>query len=257
MMKLFVERTHKEAELEMLKGTHSPIKCSLVHGAFRAFQKNDAEPLVVCLRRVLSLNECGALKKVLWHAATSSDRRGPAAGPLVKIYPSCVRVNDFAMRKVKSDWSSQYNKAVLSGTIGYNKFGKATAWTQNNPDKVAEVIKYFKKVQRAYRDALPQAEKAQTEAASRLPNLGGTPFRTAFVNRNFRTALHRDCNVDRSQYGILLVLESGGGGHIQFPEIETEINLRPGDLVLFRPNMWHCNTPLNSGSNRFTMVLHA
>ena len=258
MRRLELSRHHTDDELDKKKGQFSPISCRLEEGEFAIFDPSLALPVAVCLRHVLNATECQDLKGLLWRAATSSDRRGPSAGPLHSVYPSCVRVNDFAMRKVKGNWSSQYNKAVLSGTVGYNKFGKPTAWTVNNPDKLDQVVEHLSTVQKAYAHVLPEAEKVQTAALRALPHLGGTCFRTLFVNRNFRTALHKDCNVDRSQYGILLVLgERPGGCRIQLPQYERETELGAGDVLIFKPDLWHCNTEIKPFSERLSIVMHA
>ena len=252
-----IRRTHTAAEMDSEKGKFSPFSCRELQGDFSAIDTS-GEPILVCCRKVLTGSQATELADLLKEAATASDRRGPSAGPLDKIYPSCNRVNHYSMTKVRGRFSGMYNKSVKSGVVGYNKFGKPSAWTSNNPDKLKAVILLLQKLQARYQQQLPQAEAAQQKEVATRPHLPGTAFRTLYVNRNFRTALHKDCNVDASRYGLMTVLgENVAGGRIQFPEYGIEVTVGHGDLIMFKPCLWHCNTPLDKEGVRMSVVCHA
>lgn len=252
-----VERMHTEAEMQAQKGRFSPFECRLVPGDFTARDRS-GQVVVVCRRKVLPAGEASELARLLKDAATASDRRGPSAGPLDKIYPSCERVNHYCMTKVRGRFSGMYNKSVKSGIVGYNKFGKPSAWTENNPEDLKAVTRSLQKLQACYRQHLPQAEAAQQRSVADRPHLDGTAFRTLYVNKNFRTALHKDCNVDASRYGLMTVLGPDvAGGHLQFPEYGLEVALGHGDLIMFLPSLWHCNTPIEKAGVRMSVVCHA
>lgn len=252
-----VARKHGDEDMEAHKGSFSPFPCRLLAGEFTV-RDPSGQAVLVCCRGVLGRAEATELGELLKDAATASDRRGPSAGPLDKIYPCCERVNSYSMTKVRGRFSGMYNRSVKSGVVGWNKFGKPSAWTANNPESLARATRLLQKLQAEYGRQLPAAERQQRKSVEGRPHLQGTAFRTLYVNRNFRTALHRDCNVDNSRYGLMTVLgERAEGGHIQFPEYGVECAMQHGDLIMFLPRLWHCNTPIGREGTRLSVVCHA
>ena len=73
-----------------------------------------------------------------------------------------------------------------------------------------------------------------------------TSFSTVTINRNFRTALHRDAGDFREGFGNLTVIEQGAyhGGYTVFPQFGLGLNLRSGDFVAMDVHQWHSNTPI-------------
>ena len=77
----------------------------------------------------------------------------------------------------------------------------------------------------------------------KIPN---TAFSTVTINRNFRTALHRDAGDFKGGFGNLTVIERGKyhGGYTVFPQFGVGINLRNNDFVAMDVHQWHANTPI-------------
>ena len=62
----------------------------------------------------------------------------------------------------------------------------------------------------------------------------GTVFTTVTMDRNWRTAAHRDTGDYQLGFGVLAVLEGGHftGGELIFPKYGTAVNLRTGGVLL-------------------------
>lgn len=150
-----------------------------------------------------------------------------------------------------------YANSVFSGIAGwYDRYpripwGRATSYTEQNPDKFAKSYPYLQKLASAFEEMLPWRYSNQKRAADKVDPkflVPGTPFSTITVNRNFRTAAHYDpANMDDGFANICVFSNSDNyrGAYLVFPEIGYAVNIRPGDL-LFVNNMagLHGNTEL-------------
>jgi hypothetical protein len=87
---------------------------------------------------------------------------------------------------------------------------------------------------------LPTRFAAQNKEASKLDprfRVAGenTPFTTITVNKNFRTAAHRDAGDLSAGFSNLTVVSKDKeweGGYLVLPQYRIAINVRPGDLLL-------------------------
>jgi hypothetical protein len=150
-----------------------------------------------------------------------------------------------------------YANSVLSGIAGwYDRYpripyGRATSYTEQNPEKFAKSYPYLQHLAAAFKEMLPWRYGNQMEAASKVDKrflVPDTPFSTITVNRNFRTAAHYDpANMENGFANICVFSNSDNysGAYLVFPEIGYAVNIRPGDL-LFVNNMagLHGNTEL-------------
>jgi len=148
------------------------------------------------------------------------------------------------------------NNQVASMPIGYfdadNKMCKLpcrlTHFTRTNFDKYNEGFPFLQKIDKLYKQLTPDAHKRQLDRANEKPHLKipSTAFSTVTINRNFRTALHRDAGDFREGFGNLTVIERGKyhGGYTVFPQFGIGINLRNNDFVAMDVHQWHSNTPM-------------
>ena len=88
---------------------------------------------------------------------------------------------------------------------------------------------------------MKQLERANLTNNFKIPN---TSFSTVTINRNFRTALHRDAGDFKGGFGNLTVIERGKyhGGYTVFPQFGIGIDLRNNDFVTMDVHQWHSNT---------------
>ena len=74
---------------------------------------------------------------------------------------------------------------------------------------INEVFLFLQKIDKLYKELTPEAYQRQLDRANKKPQLkiSDTAFSTVTINRNFRTALHRDAGDFRDGFGILLLLK--------------------------------------------------
>ena len=148
------------------------------------------------------------------------------------------------------------NNQVASNPIGYYEAGKnfadlpcrLTHFTRTNFDKYNDGLPFIQHIDKLFKKLIPDAHKIQNERAKlkshlRIPK---TSFSTITINRNFRTALHRDAGDFKEGFGNLTVIERGKyhGGYTIFPQYGIAIDLRNNDFVAMDVHQWHCNTPI-------------
>ena len=152
--------------------------------------------------------------------------------------------------------SMKVNNQVASMPIGFfdadNKMCKLpcrlTHFTRVNFEKYNQGFPFLQKIDKLYKQLTPEAYQRQLDRANKKPHLKipDTSFSTVTINRNFRTALHRDAGDYRDGFGNLTVIERGKyhGGYTVFPQFGVGINLRNNDFVAMDVHQWHSNTPM-------------
>ena len=168
--------------------------------------------------------------------------------------------------------STTYANGVFSGIAGWFDrypripYGRATSYTEKNPEKFALAFPFLQTLAAGFKDLLPWRYGNQMEAASKLdPSflVPGTPFTTITVNKTFRTAAHYDAGDLDTGLSNLLVLSNNGnykGGYLIAPEYRVAVNVRPGDLLLINNHeVMHGNTPielLDEEAERISLVCY-
>jgi len=153
-----------------------------------------------------------------------------------------------------------YANAVNSGIAGFFDrypripYGRATAYTEHNRDNYEMCYPFMRKLSTKFEELLPSRFAVQETAANKLDprfRVSGedTPFTTVTVNKNFRTAAHRDAGDLNEGFSNLTVVAKGEqewtGGYLVLPEFRVAINIRPGDLLLINNHDGiHGNTEL-------------
>jgi len=148
------------------------------------------------------------------------------------------------------------NNQVASNPIGFYEAGKnfadlpcrLTHFTRTNYDKYNQGLKFIQRIDKLFNKLIPEAHNKQLQRANTKPHLKipKTAFSTVTINRNFRTALHRDAGDFKGGFGNLTVIERGKyqGGYTVFPQFGVGINLRNNDFVAMDVHQWHSNTPI-------------
>lgn len=152
-----------------------------------------------------------------------------------------------------------YANGVLSGIAGFFDrypripYGRATSYTQHNRELYEKCYPFMIKLADEFKRLLPRRFAAQESCANRLDSrfrVAGTktPFTTITVNKNFRTAAHRDAGDLGEGFSNLTVVakdKNWSGGYLVLPEFRVAINIRPGDLLLINNHQGiHGNTEI-------------
>jgi len=267
--KIIVDKILTDAEAKGLEGTwinESHIKYPIIEEDTDAYYIEDGEEklLLKFRKKVITDNEI----RIGWNAykdlAKPSRGRGASAGPIN------VDGQYWSKRKVVNNkkWMTNYitpkgevskmkvNNQVASNPIGFfdadNKMCKLpcrlTHFTRTNFEKYQEGFPFLQKIDKLYKELMPKAHKRQLDRANKKPllKIPFTSFSTVTINRNFRTALHRDAGDYREGFGNLTVIERGKyhGGYTVFPQFGVGINLRNNDFVAMDVHQWHANTPM-------------
>ena len=200
--------------------------------------------------------------KAFHRAAGASRNRGAAAGPIA------LTSGYWKKRKpVKVDkWSAYYmqngkisqmrvNNNVLSSVLGYFEgtpfMGlpcRLTSYTQQYFKQYMEGIPYLQAISSKFKRLFPVPFAKQLAAAKATGGyqIADTAFSSLTINRNFRTALHKDAGDYTAGFGNLAVVERGAyhGGYTLFPQYGVGFDVRTGDFLGMDVHQWHTNTEM-------------
>ncbi len=207
--------------------------------------KEDGSPLLIlkknCLTKPNVARFYGSIKK----AIKPSSNRGTASGG--------QRFN-----KVKQDGTvskTNHSAPVMSSVIGFLErypripYCRMTAFTQNNPKEWAGCVPLIKEVNDKFKELLPERWEGQLKYAQKThPDfvIPETVFTTVTLNKNFRTAGHRDAGDLPDGFGCIICVRYGkfNGGELIFPRYRAAVKFDTFDLVLFDPHEVHANAPI-------------
>ena len=266
--RLFVEKILSDDEVAKLQGTwidESHIKLPLVKEDTDVYYNdNGIYKLLLKFRKNVISDD---LIDIGWQSykdlAKPSRGRGASAGP----------INSSGLYWSKRDlvdtkkWSTGYmikgkkskmkvNNQVASNPVGFyeasNNFSKLpcrlTHFTRCNFKKYNEGLPFIQRIDQLFQELIPNAHMKQLERANLTNNfkIPNTSFSTVTINRNFRTALHKDAGDFKGGFGNLTVIERGKyhGGYTVFPQFGIGIDLRNNDFVAMDVHQWHSNTEL-------------
>lgn len=204
--------------------------------------------------------------EIAWEAfyktAAPSRNRGAAAGPIQ------LKSNYWKKRKPTevAKWSARYiqdgkksamrvNNNVFSSVLGYFEqtpfMGlpcRLTSYTQKYFKEFRQGIPFLQEIDKCFKKLIPDAHAKQLARAKQQPHfqVDDTAFSSITLNRNFRTALHKDDGDFKEGFGNLSVLEYGkySGGATIFPQFGIGFNVRTGDFLAMDVHEWHTNTEM-------------
>ena len=202
------------------------------------------------------------------YLAKASRGRGAAAGPIDheavywkkrEIYWSDKWAAKYMVKDKKTGEMKQskmkVNNEVASNPIGY--YGKTKGlgvdlpcrlshYTRTKFDEYNNAIPFFRTIADNYAELMPDKYESQmARARANDFHIQGTPFSTITINRNFRTAVHKDSG-DFGGWACLSVLEENKyhGGLFVLPKFKLAVDMRHGDLLVCDVHQWHANTEL-------------
>lgn len=148
------------------------------------------------------------------------------------------------------------NNQVASNPIGFYESGKnfatlpcrLTHFTRTNYEKYNEGLPFIQSIDKQFKHLVPESYKKQLARADTKPHLKipKTCFSTVTINRNFRTAMHRDAGDFREGFGNLTVIRRGKfhGGYTMFPQFGIGVDLDTNDFLAMDVHQWHCNSEM-------------
>lgn len=197
-----------------------------------------------------------------WITAAPSRNRGAAAGPIdvkgkywQKRNPTEIQGHSARYMQNGKVSKMRVNNNVFSSVLGYfdaTPFMKLpcrlTSYTMRFWKYYNHGLPFIRAIDQCFATLVPDRHDLQEKAAKLKPllHIPQTAFSSVTINRNFRTALHRDAGDFREGYGNLSVIERGEyhGGYTLFPQYKIGFNVRTGDFLAMDVHEWHCNTEL-------------
>lgn len=274
--KLIVKKVMSEKEIEDKEGTFFNDDGIKIFDKDVDIYKEDGSLLLKFRKNVITEEQCKKL--TVFEKVVGSSRRLSASGIPIKSQKSQYKL--VKSKKTGKLYKSIPNvKKINSGIIGFydnssnfhssrekdknNKQVKCrqTAFTAQNYDKFKNCLGVFKKIDRIYKKLVPKYYKIQKDAIDTIDPefvIKDTIFTTVTVNRNFRTALHRDYGDFRQGFGNLVIVSEGDyeGGYTMFPQYGVGVDCRGGDFIAMDVHEWHCNSEIKGEGKRFSFVFY-
>ena len=131
---------------------------------------------------------------------------------------------------------------------------RRTGLTRRHPDYMEGIMPAVLECDQFFRQELPEQYAAQVAAIKSAGTFRISPaFSTANLNRDWQTTYHTDKYDLQDGWIALFALGDYEGGDLVVPRHRLRFNLRPGDVLFFKPHEVHGNLPFSG--ERLTAVL--
>lgn len=274
--KLIVKKILTDEEMLDKEGTFfNDTKCKIYKNNIDIYTE-DGEILLKFRKNVIKEEDC--LELQVFEKAASSSRRLTEAGLAKKDRSKYLKtVRSKKTGKNYTIVSPPNKKRIKSGIIGFydtisnfrsgsaskeKKGCRTTAFTTKHMDKFKNCLPIFKKIDRLYKKLVPKHYKIQKSAIKKIHKdfvIKDTIFTTVTVNKNFRTALHRDSGDLREGFGNLVVssdTDDYEGAYTMFPQYGVGVDCRNGDFLAMNVHEWHCNSEKKGDGDRYSFVFY-
>jgi hypothetical protein len=157
------------------------------------------------------------------------------------------------VRKDGSISNTTVGNKVESGSVGFMdsaamvRYCRKTAFTKNYFDKFKAGVPFVKFIDDKYKELCPNhyaKQKAIADGTNKNYVIDDTSFTTITVNKNFRTAVHKDAGDFPDGFGNLIAYREGDwkGGYFCLPQYKVAIDLQNTDMLFVDVHQWHGNT---------------
>jgi len=141
---------------------------------------------------------------------------------------------------------------------------RKTAFARQYFEQFKQGIPFVKYINQKYKELCPTYYEKQIAIANgtnRNYVIEDTSFTTVTVNKNFRTAVHKDSGDFQEGFGNLIAYREGNwsGGYFCLPQYRVAIDLQNTDILFVDVHQWHGNTEfLNTDPDwlRISFVLY-
>ena len=136
---------------------------------------------------------------------------------------------------------------------------RETEWTGTHRAVYEAALPFIGEINSAFRTCLSFEYSVQLDEVKKVADdlkIAGTAFTTVTVNKNLRTACHKDEGDLRQGTGCMATLGQWQGSELVIPQFGLAVNYQPGDLLLGDVHLWHGNAPFVEGGERVTTVLY-
>lgn len=264
MKKIFLRPIMSEKEADALAGSY------ITDEIVRTLPREDCDVYDRKSRRLLAKYRVGVIPGPIALSAYTALLR--AAKPTLNRITAGTVPEEGAYKIRSNGRRSKTTEGIPvdSGIVGYfdrvPRFPncRMTAFTSQHFDKFKAAYPIIKLVDDHYADLCPKEYRLQRAMADRTSpdfRIPGTSFTTVTVNKNYRTAVHKDAGDFRKGFGNLVALRRGQftGGILVMVRWGLGFDLQNGDLLMMDVHEWHANTPIrldNPKAVRLSLVMY-
>jgi hypothetical protein len=238
-------------------------------------RKPDGSVLLKLVRPGVELELCEEFLPNIRKSVGRTAGRGTAAGVVPRGAKfsedgrSVAKASRIMYQRLKKDGTvSSTNESIRSpesGILGYFDryarfpYCRETAFTLDDSGRWDAILPYLRAVDAVFARHMPDryaTQRALVERTSQDFVIKGTAFTTVTVNRNFRTACHKDAGDLKEGFGVMTAFRCGAfsGGELVFPAFRVAAKCRTGDVLLADVHEWHGNTPLRGVEGKYERV---
>lgn len=225
--------------------------------------KEDGSPLLCLRKSAISKSSVITAWPFLKMIEEDNLLRGVASGIKDRDY---IR-DDGSVSRYKS---SPKGMGVNSAAIGYMDrsirfpYCRPCYFNKSHPELIEAIAPLCSDVTGIFSESVPERYAVQRSYVDRTDPafvIKGSVFTTVTVNKNFRTAAHKDKGDLEAGFSCLTVIREGAfkGGHLILPEYRVACKLDTLDLLMFDAHEYHCNSPietLTEGATRCSCVFY-
>lgn len=215
----------------------------------------DGSTLCVLLKGALSKDAGLAMYRAVRKRISITQNRGTAAGGKK---PTRVRKDGVLTKQ-------QEAIPVASSIMGFfdrsvrMPFCRKTAFMDHYPEAFRACLPALQEAQDAFQAHMPEAYARQKAVVDKThPDfvIPKTVFTTITLNKNFRTAFHKDAGDFKDGFGVMSYYRSGRfrGGDLVFPAYRVAVSMDSLDLVLFDPHEVHGNTAIEAFTPEYERI---
>ena len=171
----------------------------------------------------------------------------------------------YVIKKDGSKSNTSYGRKVDAGIAGYFDryvrfpFCRQTSYTRDNFSLFERAVPFVQEINNKFKQLIPERWLNQQNIANKTQNdflIPETVFTTLTINKNFRTAGHRDAGDYKPGFGNLTIINNDidhTGGYLVFPKYRVAIDVKRGDFLGMDVHEIHGNSPI-SGPESFERV---
>ena len=230
--------------------------------------KPDGQPLVKYRPGWFSEDLCRSVTPACRKAAADTTNRGTAAGELLTVDGKSA--NYRATKMDGTATKTAHSAPVKSGIVGYFDrtpripYCRQTNFLVSQAASWNKFLPYIQRADQGLKELLPERWAAQREYATNTASdwvIPDSTFTTVTVNRNFRTATHKDAGDLKAGFGVMSCIrnEKYSGAYLVFPEFRVAVDFSSGCLCLADVHHWHTNTQftdIRTGYERISLVFY-
>jgi 2-oxoglutarate-Fe(II)-dependent dioxygenase family protein len=235
----------------------------LIEGRDTKVLKPDGSVLLYLRKNVLSKEALRSAWNELETVNMLTSNRGVAYG----IKATNRKLQNGQLSKTKEVPKQHKVRSYILGYMDRNArqpYCRKCSWNDHHPARWEKIIPLAQEVSHVFSKSVPERYEVQNQYARDASQdfvIPGTCFTTITVNKNFRTACHKDAGDLEAGFGVITLLRKGKfrGGTLVLPDFRVGVNFDTGDVLFFDVHEFHGNTKIyatTEGFQRCTMVFY-